>query len=88
MDRKIRDQCYRYKLSQPRLGYATRMIEEGVSLPLLRDQLGHQDINTTSISCILLPEQRYCTGQLEIWDQKFNLIKVLHEAGFNQVLEH
>lgn len=32
-----------------RHGYATRMIEEGVSLPLLRDQLGHKDISTTSV---------------------------------------
>ena len=32
-----------------RHGYATRMIEEGVSLPLLRDQLGLKDISSTSI---------------------------------------
>lgn len=32
-----------------RHGYATRMIEEGVSLPLLRDQLGHSSISITSV---------------------------------------
>jgi len=32
-----------------RHGYATRMIEEGVTLPLLREQLGHSSISTTSI---------------------------------------